>query len=89
MFAALARKLIARARRLYADEPGALDLDAPVYAVDSTLIDLSLAFGSVSQLDGHRCDREAAGQRSALIWPCYMQLCHVEEASARSMVTSA
>jgi hypothetical protein len=43
LFAALAHKLIARARRLYADEPGVLDLDAPVYAVDSTLIDLSLA----------------------------------------------
>ena len=43
LFAALAHKLIARARRLYHDEPGALDLDAPVYAVDSTLIDLSLA----------------------------------------------
>jgi hypothetical protein len=43
LFAALAHKLIARARRLYQDEPGVLDLAAPVYAVDSTLIDLSLA----------------------------------------------
>ena len=32
-----------RARRLYRDEPSVLDLDVPVYAVDSTLIDLSLA----------------------------------------------
>jgi transposase len=43
LFAALAHKLIARARVLYSDEPHALDLPAPVYAVDSTLIDLSLA----------------------------------------------
>jgi len=43
LFAALAHRLIARARRLYRDEPNALDLEAPVYAVDSTLIDLSLA----------------------------------------------
>jgi Domain of unknown function (DUF4372)/Transposase DDE domain len=43
LFAALAHKLIDRARHLYRDEPNALDLDAPVYAVDSTLIDLSLA----------------------------------------------
>lgn len=43
LFAALAHKLIARARELYQDEPHALDLDAPVYAVDSTLIELSLA----------------------------------------------
>ncbi len=43
LFAALAHKLIERARRLYRDEPNAVDLDAPVYAVDSTLIDLSVA----------------------------------------------
>lgn len=43
LFAALAHKLIDRARRLYRDEPNALNLDAPVYAVDSTLIELSLA----------------------------------------------
>ena len=43
LFAALAHKLIARARRLYADEPASLELDAPVYAVDSSIIDLSLA----------------------------------------------
>jgi hypothetical protein len=42
-WAALAHKLIARARRLYHDEPAALELAAPVYAVDSTLIELSLA----------------------------------------------
>jgi hypothetical protein len=43
LFSALAHKLIVRARRLYQDEPGYLDLDVPVYAVDSTLIELSLA----------------------------------------------
>jgi hypothetical protein len=43
LFAALAHKLIDRARRLYRDEPGAIDIDAPVYAVDSSLIELSLA----------------------------------------------
>ena len=32
-----------RARELYADEPHALDLDAPVYALNSSLIDLSIA----------------------------------------------
>jgi hypothetical protein len=43
LFSALAHKLIDRARRLYQDEPTVLNLDVPVYAVDSTLIDLSLA----------------------------------------------
>lgn len=43
LFAALAHKLMDRARRLYRDEPSVLNLDVPVYAVDSTLIDLSLA----------------------------------------------
>jgi hypothetical protein len=32
-----------RARLLYRSEPNALDLDAPLYAIDSSLIDLSLA----------------------------------------------
>lgn len=43
LFSALAHKLIDRARHLYQDEPSVLDLAVPVYAVDSTLIDLSLA----------------------------------------------
>jgi hypothetical protein len=43
VFAALAHKLMTRARRLYRDEPHPLQLDVPVYAVDSSLIDLSLA----------------------------------------------
>lgn len=43
LYAALAHKLMHRARLLYQDEPTVLDLEMPVYAVDSTLIDLSLA----------------------------------------------
>lgn len=43
LFAAVAQKLIARARAVYRDEPNVLDLAAPVYALDSTFIDLSLA----------------------------------------------
>ena len=39
----LARKLMPKVRALYGDEPKALDLDVPVIAVDSTLIDLSFA----------------------------------------------
>jgi hypothetical protein len=43
LFAAVAHKLIARARDVYRDEPNVLELEAPVYALDSTFIDLSLA----------------------------------------------
>ncbi len=39
----LAQRLIARARVLYAHEPSVLDLDATVYALDSTTIDLCLS----------------------------------------------
>jgi hypothetical protein len=39
----LACKLMPKVRALYQDEPNALDLDAPVLAVDSSFIDLSLA----------------------------------------------
>ena len=42
-WAMLARKLIPKARSLYRNEPHAVDLDVPIVAVDSTLIDLSLA----------------------------------------------
>lgn len=41
LFSALVQKLIDRARDPNRDEPGVLDLDAPVCAVDSTLIELS------------------------------------------------
>lgn len=42
-WAMLARKLMPKVRALYQLEPMALDLDVPVIAVDSSLIDLSLA----------------------------------------------
>ena len=40
---ALAQRLIARARTLYADAPSVLGLDASVYALDATTIDLCLS----------------------------------------------
>lgn len=43
LFSALADKLIARARPLYQDEANGLALELPVYALDSTLIELSVA----------------------------------------------
>jgi len=42
-FADLGQRLMQRARRLYQDEPTALGLDADIYALDATMIDLSLA----------------------------------------------
>jgi transposase len=43
IYHALAMRLIARARDLYIQEPTGLDLDATVYALDSTTIDLCLS----------------------------------------------
>ena len=43
IYYALAMRLIARARDLYSKEPTGLDLDATVYALDSTTIDLCLS----------------------------------------------
>jgi len=43
LFAAVAAILMRRARKLYADAKDALDLDGELFAIDSTLIDLSLA----------------------------------------------
>jgi hypothetical protein len=43
MYHALAQRLIARAQGLYADEPTVLGLDASVYALDATTIDLCLS----------------------------------------------
>ena len=43
IYHALAQRLIARARALYANTPSVLDLDASVYALDSTTIDLCLS----------------------------------------------
>jgi hypothetical protein len=39
----LAMRLISRARTLYADEPHGIELDATVYALDATTIDLCLS----------------------------------------------
>ena len=43
IYHALAQRLIARARALYADAPSVLGLDATVYALDATTIDLCLS----------------------------------------------
>lgn len=43
IYAELAQRLIAQARRLYANEDLSLDLNGTVYALDSTTIDLCLA----------------------------------------------
>ena len=43
IYADLAQHLIGIARRLYADDPLALELDETVYALDSTTIDLCLS----------------------------------------------
>jgi len=43
IYHALAQRLIARARALYAHDPSVLELDASVYALDSTTIDLCLS----------------------------------------------
>jgi len=43
IYHALAMHLVAHARRLYADEPAPAELDATVYALDSTTIDLCLS----------------------------------------------
>lgn len=43
IYHALAQRLIARAKALYAQDPSVLELDASVYALDSTTIDLCLS----------------------------------------------
>src|SRR5271157_2248354 len=43
IYQTLAERLIARARKLYVHEPLGLDLDATVYALDATTIDLCLS----------------------------------------------
>ena len=43
LFAEIAGVLMRRARRLYADDPTPLDLDADLFALDATVIELSLA----------------------------------------------
>ncbi|WP_395006121.1 IS4 family transposase [Undibacterium sp.] len=46
IYHALAQRLIVRARELYADAPMTVDLDASVYALDATTIDLCLSLFS-------------------------------------------
>ncbi len=43
IYHALAQRLIARARSVYAQDPSVLDLDTSIYALDSTTIDLCLS----------------------------------------------
>ena len=43
IYAEFAQRLIAQARKLYANEDLGLDLDATAYALDSTTIDLCLS----------------------------------------------
>lgn len=43
IYHALSQRLIARAKALYAQDPSVLELDASVYALDSTTIDLCLS----------------------------------------------
>lgn len=53
-WAHLAGKLITKARSLYQDEPRAIDWDVPVIAVDSSLIDLSLALCPWANYTGNK-----------------------------------
>jgi hypothetical protein len=54
IYADLAAALIAQARRLYAHEPFAVDLDQTVYAFDSTTIDLCLSLFPWAQFRRHK-----------------------------------
>ena len=42
-FAELGQRLMNKAQQLYRDEPSALEIEADIYALDATMIDLSLA----------------------------------------------
>jgi hypothetical protein len=54
IFADFARELIAQARRMYRDEPFAVELDQTVYALDSTTIDLCLSMFPWAQFRRHK-----------------------------------
>jgi Domain of unknown function (DUF4372)/Transposase DDE domain len=54
IYADFARVLIARARKLYADDPLAVELDATAYALDSTTIDLCLSLFPWAQFRRHK-----------------------------------
>lgn len=74
IYHALAQRLIVRAKALYAQDPSVLDLDASVYALDSTTIDLCLSLfdwapfrssSKPSTADQGRSSRTRSGSRSA------------------------
>jgi hypothetical protein len=54
IFADLAQHLIGQARRLYADEPLALDLENTIYALDASIIDLCLSVYPWARFDAQR-----------------------------------
>lgn len=54
IFADVAQQLIAQARRLYAGEPMALDLEQTVYALDASIIDLCLSLYPWARFDRWR-----------------------------------
>jgi hypothetical protein len=54
IFAELAQHLIGQARRLYAHEPLALDLDQTIYALDASIIDLCLSVYPWARFDALR-----------------------------------
>lgn len=54
IFADLAQHLITQARRLYAQEPLALDLDQTIYALDASVIDLCLSVYPWARFDAER-----------------------------------
>ena len=54
IFAELAQHLLAQARRLYAGEPLAMDLEQTVYALDASIIDLCLSVYPWARFDAQR-----------------------------------
>lgn len=54
IFADLGQHLIAQARRLYAHEPLALELDRTIYALDASIIDLCLSVYPWARFDALR-----------------------------------
>lgn len=54
IFAELAQHLVAQARRLYAHEPLALDLEQTIYALDASVIDLCLSVYPWARFDAQR-----------------------------------
>ncbi len=54
IFADLAQHLIGQARPLYAGDPGGLDLDQTVYALDGSIIDLCLSLFPWARFDAGR-----------------------------------